>query len=223
MCLPVCRGWAQKRPLTSGSTSASQRASVQPLSQNDNSVPPCVSLKLSSCCPFAGAEGKCIRASECMHEPFKWIPETAAALSLIQSESLLIFTVRGCGDFSPRRWDLGLGSPVWDWDLSPLRGDLRSQHTPPDSEPPSACGGPARFASLSSYLSPHDYFFISTVIGILLIWTAGDSQGWWFYSLVVILIWSREEASTAFSYSAILTGTRVYFFFNLEFFTVILR
>lgn len=73
--------------------------------------------------------------------------------------------------------------------------------------------GPARFTSLPHLPSLLGSFFMSLVIGVLFSYFSGGPQGWLFYNLVVIFMWSWEMASIAFTYFVILTRSFICLFY----------
>lgn len=90
---------------------------------------PCLSLVPLNCCPSAGAQGECLRASLCAGPLRKHLGFQLPSFSPSQLESPLIFTVGFCGDSSPRHWNPGLGSSVWGWNtLLPWRGPLQLRY-----------------------------------------------------------------------------------------------
>lgn len=65
------------------------------------------------------------RASESVHGPLRGMPGIPATLCLTQMQFSLISTVKYYGDSSFWHWCSKLGSSLWGWDLSLLRGHLQ--------------------------------------------------------------------------------------------------
>lgn len=80
----------------------------------DNSVPPCMSLCPSCCCPSTG-----MSLSRSVSGPFK---RNSSSLCLTQSQSSGVFRGRSCGVFSSWHLKPWLGGQVWGWEPSLLRG-----------------------------------------------------------------------------------------------------
>lgn len=120
---------------------------------------------------------------------------------------------QNCGVSSSQHKCSKLGSRMWGWGPLPLRGHLCSQDLSPNSSLPQMRVGPARLTSLPHLPSLLGSFFMSLVIGVLFSYFSGGPQGWLFYNLVVIFMWSWEMASIAFTYFVILTRSFICLFY----------
>ena len=128
-----------------------------------------------------------------MHGPFKKnICDTSSPLSHSA-------TVAG-GFHSQKLWRL-LFLALQPWAREPVVG---LGHFAPQ-------GQPLQPRYLSQFLTSSPFCVLTLLpasrclLYILSYKTSGNSQ-WWFCSLVIILMWSWKEASTVFTYFAILTG-----------------
>lgn len=126
-----------------------------------------------------------------LHKRKAWTP---VDLYLTQMQSMLVFTASYYGDFSSWHWCPRLRTWVWNWN------------------PTCSSGGISTAKIVNCHIkSPSlllvflcGFFFISfvMVMGLLFSWSSGVTDG-----CLVILVWSWEDMSTPFAYSAILTGS----------------
>ena len=146
---PLSSGWGEvlrKRTVASASTFVWQKAAMPPASSpplprlwpdTRKFSPPRMSLVSFTLLLCWSSEGVSPCKSVC--GPFKRnCLKLGVAFCLTHPPSVLVFIARTYGDFSSQSWNCGLGSPVWSWDLSLLRGDwdLHSQNIPPDFKLP---------------------------------------------------------------------------------------
>nr|KAF6500941.1 hypothetical protein HJG59_007964 [Molossus molossus] len=103
------------------------------------------------------------------------------------------FIVRSYGDFSSWHWNLNW-KPSIGRGLSASQGGLYQSRYPPDFYPPHVRVGPAHLCLHTSYQSPCGFLFNFVVVGLPFSLISGGSEGCFFCSLVVILMWLWEEA-----------------------------
>lgn len=124
------RGRAPQRNADSASSSVWEKVALPALAPKpDGSVPPRVSRAFFQQLPQRGNSERASPAVVSPRGPLIWTP---AAPRLTQPQSLLVFTVRSCGDFAPWYRNPGPGSLVWSWDRWLLRGHLHCPEVPPD-------------------------------------------------------------------------------------------
>lgn len=98
------RGALSKGTMASDSTSESCPCSPCPV-EPGNSIPPCMSLAISNCCPNTGIQRVSLCKSVC--GLLKQIPGDSSNLQLTQPQSVLVFTARSYGTSLPSTGDLG--------------------------------------------------------------------------------------------------------------------
>ena len=135
-------------------------------------------------------------------EPFYWNSWYSSSPPS-QPQSLLVFTARSYGDFSSIHGNPGF--LVWGWGPLLLTGDLHSQDVPPYFYQPHLGVGPVHPVPLP--LLPASMWLLLYILSHRTSVQTDSRQFslWLFYSLVVILKWSWEEVSPAFTYFSILT------------------
>ena len=172
-----------------------------------NSILPICSWCFSSCCPSLSTRTVLTRewvpVSPCV-SPLKGMPGIPEALCLSQTWSLLVFITRSYGTSLSDTGTLGWGAwcragpPRSSGENSAAEISLQifNCHTWVWDQP---------VLHLCSSYQSRGFFCISLVIRLLFTQTLCGFQWWFFCTLVVILMWSWEDASTPFIYSAILT------------------
>ena len=116
---------------------------------------------------------------------------------------------------------LGWGCSCGPGLLAP-QGELCSSDIHPDFYPPLLGVGQAIQCLHPAFYSWCGFFFNSIVVGLPFSKISGSSEWWLFCSVVVILMWLWEEASTVFMYAIVLTGnwelllSLLFFFFTIN-------
>lgn len=144
MCLPI--------GCTEGGFNAGIVAAVLPVLtlKLNNSVSPCSFWHLLSHCPSSRAQGESLEMSNSVHRTFKRTFGFPVAFLLTLRDriptDLHSQMLQGLFFLALKPW---LGSLVWSWGHSPLRGDLCSLSISQDSQPPQVGAGPAYFKFLA--------------------------------------------------------------------------